>query len=1114
MADITPPKIAITSNKTAIKAGETALITFALSEAATDFLLSDITVTGGTLSNFAGTGMSYSATFTPNSNSTSQGSVSVGNFKFSDAAGNANEDGAEANNRLTLTIDTIAPTISISSDRTFLASNETPTVYFLLSEPSSNFDISDISVTGGSVSSFKGSGSSYSVVVTPDGTSNCFVSVLAYRFTDAVGNANYGNSSVTSIYNSGAISAATTLVPYDPRNAQVVWTREFGTSGTDVAQALTTSADGSIYVTGYMSGQTSSNRTDAFLTKFTADGEKVWSRILINADFSSYEVALALTTGSDGNVYVGGRIGGYDGNGQNNPAFISKYSPDGTKIWTTLVGSEIFDISRVAIAYGLDGSVYISGSTMRSFDGQTNNGYYDAFVTKLSPDGTKVWTRILGLIGLDYSNALTTGLDGSVYISGRTNGSLDGQPYSGSNDSYGGDAFITKLTPDGTKVWTRLVGTSEGETGFSLATGLDGSIYLCGYTWGSLDGKTPYGTFITKYSPNGTKAWTQMLFTRGGGFVQDSFNSISVGKDGGIYVSGTTGFSLDGQELISGQDAFLTKYNPDGTKEWTRMLGGMGLDAGTGVKVGSDGAIYLTGFTSGSIDGQTNNGGTDSFIIKLASPDTSVPQISVSTNKTTLSVGESASILITLSKPSTNFIQSDITTQGGILSNFQGSGTSYSAVFTPSIEGVNGALVSVSSGKFSDVLGIFNEDGADANNKVSFKVTVPADTTPPTIAVTSNSTSLAASQSTSILFALSKLSTNFSADDVIVAGGTLSNFTGSGATYSALFTPTANSTTKGTISVPSGVFTDAAGNANTDGADNNNSFTFVVDTVIPSIALSTSKNRLIAGELATLSFVLSEASASFTASDVTVTGGTISNFAGSGTTYTATFTLAANSTASGLVSVASGVFTDYAGNANADGSDVNNSITFVINNAPIANAGPQQYVQVGAAVTLNGANSSDPNGDQLSYRWSTVLKPINSASVLTNQASAQPVFVADLVGTYIFSLVVNDGRLDSATSFITVEVSIPNAPPIANAGSNQNVVIGPVTLDGSASSDADGDTLTYKWFLVAKPNNSTATLVSATAKKPTINTDIAGVYVFTLIVSDGCPSSNGLRQMG
>ena len=75
MADITPPKIAITSNKTAIKAGETALITFALSEAATDFLLSDITVTGGTLSNFAGTGMSYSATFTPNSNSTSQGSV-------------------------------------------------------------------------------------------------------------------------------------------------------------------------------------------------------------------------------------------------------------------------------------------------------------------------------------------------------------------------------------------------------------------------------------------------------------------------------------------------------------------------------------------------------------------------------------------------------------------------------------------------------------------------------------------------------------------------------------------------------------------------------------------------------------------------------------------------------------------------------------------------------------------------------------------------------------------------------------------------------------------------------------------------------------------------------
>lgn len=831
MSDINPPTIVITANKTVLKAVDTALITFTLSEVATDFLLSDISVAGGKLSNFAGSGKDYSATFTPNSNSTSQGSINVGSFKFSDAAGNANEDGGDENNILKLTIDTIAPTISISSDRTFLAFNETPTVYFSLSEPSLNFDISDISVTGGSLSSFKGSGNSYSVIVTPDGTGNCFISVLAYRFTDEAGNPNYGNSSVISIYNSGAISAGITLIPFDPRNAQVVWTREFGTSGTDIAQALTTSADGSIYVSGYVSGQNSSNRTDAFLTKYTFNGDKVWSKILRSADFSSSEVATSVTTGSDGNVYVAGFIGGYDGMSQNYPAFVSKYSSDGAKIWSALVGSQVGSNSRIAIIFGLDGSVYITGGTSGSFDGQINNGNYDAFVTKLSLDGTKVWTRILGAAEMDFANGITTGLDGSIYITGRTNGPLDGQALIGSSDGYGGDVFLTKYSPDGTKVWTRLFGTKEAETGFGLATGLDGSIYIVGYSWGTLDGKTNYGTFLTKYSADGTKLWAQMLFTRGVGFVEDAFNSITVGKDGAIYISGTTGFSLDGQSLIGGQDAFVAKYSPDGTKEWTRMLGGMGLDAGTGLKVGLDGAIYLSGFTSGSVDGQINSGGVDSFIIKLVSPDTSVPQIAISSNKSTLTVGESANIGISLSKPSSNFIQSDITTLGGSLSNFQGSGINYSALFTAGIEGASGASVSVGNGKFSDVLGIFNEDGADANNKVSFAVTIPADTTPPAIALTSSATSLNASQTATITFILSEATNNFLIGDVIVTGGTLSNFSGSGTTYTALFTPTVNSSTNGVVRVASGVFTDAAGNANADGSDANNTLTMVVNTV-------------------------------------------------------------------------------------------------------------------------------------------------------------------------------------------------------------------------------------------------------------------------------------------
>ena len=170
---------------------------------------------------------------------------------------------------------------------------------------------------------------------------------------------------------------------------------------------------------------------------------------------------------------------------------------------------------------------------------------------------------------------------------------------------------------------------------------------------------------------------------------------------------------------------------------------------------------------------------------------------------------------------------------------------------------------------------------------------------------------------------------------------------------------------------------------------------------------------------------------------------------------------------------------------------------------PIANAGPNQNVTLGAAVTLDGTNSSDANRDQLTYRWVMMSKPTGSTAVLTNPTSAKPTFTADLVGSYVASLIVNDGRIDSTTVATTVTASVANSAPVANAGTNQSVVLGTVTLDGSASSDNNGDALTYKWTLLNKPTSSAATLSSGTSAKPTFSADIAGVYVFSLQVNDG-----------
>ena len=89
-----------------------------------------------------------------------------------------------------------------------------------------------------------------------------------------------------------------------------------------------------------------------------------------------------------------------------------------------------------------------------------------------------------------------------------------------------------------------------------------------------------------------------------------------------------------------------------------------------------------------------------------------------------------------------------------------------------------------------------------------------------------------------------------------------------------------------------------------------------------------------------------------------------------------------------------------------------------------------------------------------------------------------------------------------------------NSAPVANAGTAQSVVANTVvTLDGSSSNDANGDLLTYSWAFTSKPLGSSATLSSATTVKPTFTADVAGAYVFNLVVNDGKVNSPVLSSV-
>jgi hypothetical protein len=178
----------------------------------------------------------------------------------------------------------------------------------------------------------------------------------------------------------------------------------------------------------------------------------------------------------------------------------------------------------------------------------------------------------------------------------------------------------------------------------------------------------------------------------------------------------------------------------------------------------------------------------------------------------------------------------------------------------------------------------------------------------------------------------------------------------------------------------------------------------------------------------------------------------------------------------------------------------------VSNRPPLADAGPDQSATAGATVTLDGAGSSDPDGDPLTYRWTLTTVPTYSTAALSDPFAVRPTLQIDKKGDYVAELIVNDGTVDGVPD--TVTLTAINTPPVADAGPDQPVFIGDtVTLDGSGSTDVDGDGLTYRWSIVGAPADSTSVLSDPSAVMPTLVIDGHGSYQIQLVVNDGTADS-------
>ena len=177
--------------------------------------------------------------------------------------------------------------------------------------------------------------------------------------------------------------------------------------------------------------------------------------------------------------------------------------------------------------------------------------------------------------------------------------------------------------------------------------------------------------------------------------------------------------------------------------------------------------------------------------------------------------------------------------------------------------------------------------------------------------------------------------------------------------------------------------------------------------------------------------------------------------------------------------------------------------------APIANAGDDREGVAGTAVSIDGSNSYDPLGRELTFAWSLTEIPQNSTVTgMSDDTSATPSLLPDVGGRYVVSLIVNNGYSDSEpdTAYIDV-VSKDPQPPVADAGEDISDAYDctEVALDGSDSFDPNGDPLIYEWTLQQVPSGSTATNASfgnRAAVQTSFYPDVAGSYIISLAVED------------
>ena len=181
-------------------------------------------------------------------------------------------------------------------------------------------------------------------------------------------------------------------------------------------------------------------------------------------------------------------------------AFIRKYDPSGTEVWTRQFGAWDRDIAW-AVAVSPEGHAYVVGQTEGTLPGQQSAGGWDAFVRKYDASGTELWTRQFGGGGADIAAGVAVDAAGNVYVAGTRSSSL-------AEDAKSFDAFVRRYDAGGNDGWTRQFGTPGGDNARDITVDETNHLLVAGSTEGALPGQVSgkrFDAYVARFAPTGRR---------------------------------------------------------------------------------------------------------------------------------------------------------------------------------------------------------------------------------------------------------------------------------------------------------------------------------------------------------------------------------------------------------------------------------------------------------------------------------------------------------------------------------------------------------------------------------------------------------------------------------